>query len=202
MFNDKYFNGEIMMKYKDIVNTNVIVKNIMKNYIKNGYRVLDCTVGNGNDTVILAELVGESGKVYGFDIQDIALERTKEKLIGFNLYDRVNLIKDSHENIIKYISEGLDFIIYNLGYLPRGDKSIKTNETSTIKSLKQALKLINKNGLILLTVYTGHEGGNSEKDAIESLLISLNQKEFNALKFDFINQINNPPMLYAIEKSN
>lgn len=190
------------MKYRYIVNTNTIVRNIMKEYIQNGHKVLDCTVGNGNDTIFLAQLVGEGGKVYGFDIQDIALERTREKLIELNIYNRVDLIKDSHENINKYINGKLNFIIYNLGYLPKGDKSIKTNKTSTVNSLKQALELIDMNGLILLTVYTGHVGGVSEKNAVEDLLTSLNQKEFNVLKYDFINQINNPPMLYAIEKSN
>lgn len=193
---------KMIMKYKYIVNTNTIVKNLVENHIQKGHIALDCTVGNGNDTIMLAELVGSNGKVYGFDIQEIALENTKNRLDRLNLLSRVCLIKDSHENISKHINEGLDFIIYNLGYLPKGDKSIKTNEKSTVRSIENALKLINPKGLILVTVYTGHEGGNEEKNAVEGLLTSLNQKIFNVLKYDFINQINNPPMLYAIEKSN
>lgn len=190
------------MRYKNFINTNMIVKNIIESFIKDGYKALDCTVGNGNDTINLARLVGYKGKVYGFDIQEIALEYTSVRLKELDLLDRVTLINDSHENISKFISEGLDFIIYNLGYLPKGDKSIKTIAKSTVESLKQALKLINPNGLILITVYTGHEGGMEEKEAIESLLRSLDQKEFNVLKYDFINQINYPPILYAVEKSN
>ena len=50
--------------------------------MKPGYIALDCTVGNGNDTILLAHLVGEKGKVYGFDIQSIAIEITKEKLMN------------------------------------------------------------------------------------------------------------------------
>lgn len=190
------------MKYKSFINTNTIVRNVIESFIKDGYKVLDCTVGNGNDTFKLAELVGSSGKVYGFDIQDTALENTSDKLKKFNLLERVTLIKDSHENISQYIDEGLDLIIYNLGYLPKGDKSIKTSDKSTVRSLKQALNLIKPNGLILITAYTGHEGGMDEKDSVEALLASLNQKEFNVLKYEFINQINNPPILYALEKSN
>lgn len=189
------------MNYKKIVNTNWIVRDLINRHVKQGNVVLDCTVGNGNDTVILAELVGPEGIVYGFDIQDLAIERTKNNLIEKNLIDRVKLIKDSHKNIDNYIEEKLDFIIYNLGYLPKGNKTIKTKKESTILSIKKALELLNKSGIILITVYLGHEGGIEEKEGIEQLLSSLNQKEFNVLKFDFINQINNPPVLYGVEKS-
>lgn len=189
------------MKYKAIINTGSIVKNIMETHIKEGFKVLDCTVGNGNDTAYLAGLVGDSGLVYGFDIQDIAIESTTNLLNSLNLNHRVKLIKDSHENIDKYIDKKLDFIIYNLGYLPKGNKEIKTNKDSTIISLKKALLLLNPNGILLLTVYVGHDGGIDEKEGIERLLSTLNQKEFNVLKFDFINQTNCPPILYGIEKS-
>lgn len=69
------------MGYKTFVSAIDIAKEIMKKYIKSGYIALDCTVGNGNDTILLAHLVGKEGKVYGFDIQSIAIEITKEKLM-------------------------------------------------------------------------------------------------------------------------
>lgn len=189
------------MKYKEIINTGSIVKNIMEIHIKEGFKTLDCTVGNGNDTAALAKLVGDKGLVYGFDIQEIAINSTRSLLDSINLSHRVNLVKDSHENIDNYIQEKLDFIIYNLGYLPKGDKEIKTNKESTIISLKKALHLLNTNGIMLVTVYVGHDGGMEEKRAIESLLSTLNQKEYNVLKYDFINQLNYPPVLYGVEKS-
>jgi tRNA A58 N-methylase Trm61 len=188
------------MKYRIIINTLEIVKNFMKNCISDGSIALDCTVGNGNDTLLLAKLVGSSGKVYGFDIQNLAIENTRNLLNEHGFNDRVNLIKDSHENIDLYINEKVDFIVYNLGYLPKGDKNIKTNKISTIISLNKALQLLNKNGLIVITVYTGHNGGIEEKEAIEEFLKKLDQRLFNVLKFDFINQINNPPILYCLEK--
>lgn len=190
------------MKYKEIVNTLKISQDIMDKYVKEGNTVLDCTVGNGNDTLQLAKLVGKNGKVYGFDIQKKALEITLELLNSKNLSNRVELIKDSHENIDLYIKEKLDFIIYNLGYLPRGDKSITTNSHSTLISLKKSLELMKNNGIILITSYIGHEGGMDEKDSIEDLLSQLNQKRYNVVKYDFINQRNYPPILYGIEKSN
>ncbi|HZK33542.1 MAG TPA: class I SAM-dependent methyltransferase [Tissierellaceae bacterium] len=189
------------MGYKEIVNTKKITREIIFKHVDEGSSVLDCTVGNGNDTVYLADLVGDSGKVYGFDIQNQALENTLKKLINQNIENRVKLIKDSHENIDLYIEEKLDLIIYNLGYLPGGDKNIKTNKESTLISINKALNLLNRNGIILITCYTGHVGGLEEKNGVENLLKALDQRKYNVLKYDFINQINSPPILYGVEKN-
>lgn len=189
------------MSYKNIINTIEIAKEVMNKKVVNGSIALDCTVGNGNDTFLLAKLVGDKGKVYGFDIQDLAINNTFDLLKQNSLDNRVKLIGDSHEYIDKYVNEGVDFIVYNLGYLPKGDKSIKTNGKSTVISLKKSLDILNKNGILALTVYVGHDGGLEEKESIERYFKTLNQKEYNVLKFDFINQINNPPILYIVEKN-
>jgi len=191
----------IKMSYEKIVNTIKISRDFILNFVKEGQVVLDCTVGNGNDTLLLARCVGPQGKVYGFDIQKEAIESTKEKLACENLDNRVILILDGHENIDIHINEKLDFIIYNLGYLPGSDKSIITKKETTLISLKKALEMLKENGLLLITCYTGHKGGLEEKDAVENFLVNLDQKKFNVLKYEFINQKNNPPVLYAIEKA-
>lgn len=178
-----------------------IAKNIMNAHVKPGQIVLDCTVGNGNDTRLLSLLVGEKGRVYGFDIQSVAIERTREKLKKEGLEDRVILINDSHEYIDKYIFKGLDFVIYNLGYLPKGNKEIRTNANSTLKSIEKALCLLNDNGLLLVTCYTGHEGGMEEWKALKQYFMGLNQYDYSVLELEFINQKNNPPILYGIEKN-
>lgn len=188
------------MKLKIPNNTSNIVRKLIEENVSEGNIVLDSTTGNGNDTLALAKAVGRDGYVYGFDVQKRALEITLEKLKESKLDSRVNLIEDSHENIDRYIDKKLDFIIYNLGYLPSGDKSIKTNINSTSISIKKALKLMNINGLLVITVYVGHVGGLEEKEGLELVFKTLNQKEFNVLKFDFINQINNPPILYIVER--
>ncbi len=189
------------MYYNNIVNTIKISRDIINKCVKEGQTVLDCTVGNGNDTVILAKLVGETGKVYGFDIQKEALEITWKSLTCENIDNRVELIEDSHENIDKYINEKLDFIIYNLGYLPKGNKNIRTSKESTLKSLQKAIGLLKINGIILVSCYVGHDGGLDEKNGVEEFFKNLDQKEFNAIKYDFINQKNCPPILFGVEKS-
>ena len=193
---------ENVMRFNKVVNTLQIAKDMINEHVKEGDIVLDCTVGNGNDTISLAKLVGQTGKVYGFDIQKKAIDITLEQLTCENINNRVILIEDGHENIDLYIQEKLDFIIYNLGYLPKGDKRIKTNKDTTLISLKKSLNLLNNNGIILITCYIGHDGGLDEKKLVEQLLSNLDQKIYNVIKYEFINQKNFPPILYGVEKSN
>lgn len=188
--------------YKYFNNVINIAKELIKSRIMKGNIVVDATVGNGYDTLFLAELVGAGGRVYGFDIQDSAIKKTRFKLIENHLDERVYLIKDSHENIDKYIREKVDLIIFNLGYLPGGNHEIVTKGETTILALEKSLELLKKNGLLLVTTYVGHNEGRTEDKYVREYFSNLNQKKFNVLKFDFINQINNPPILYGVEKNN
>lgn len=49
-------------------------------------------------------------------------------------------------------------------------------------------------------VYYGHEGGVEEKIDVTKFVTQLPQEEYNVLKYEYINQQNNPPFLYIIEK--
>lgn len=175
---------------------------ILKETIVDGDHVIDATVGNGNDTVLLAKLVGPYGKVYGFDIQKEAIEATREKLLLTGLLPQVDLIQDGHENLKQYIPDDqqISAITFNLGYLPKGDKSIITKPNTTIEALKNSLPLLRKQGIISLMVYWGHEGGKDEKEAVDVFVRELPQDEYTVLSYQFVNQMNNPPYLYIIEK--
>ncbi len=188
------------MKYREIVNTHKISREIMDRKLEKGHVCVDATLGNGHDSLYLAEKIGEEGKLYAFDIQEIALETSRKRLEKDGLAANTIFIHDGHENLDKYVKEPVDLFIYNLGYLPRGDKDIRTKKSTTRESLEKALKLLEKNGIILITCYTGHDGGMEEKNAVEELLRNLDQNFFNVLKYDFINQKNFPPILYSLEK--
>lgn len=175
---------------------------MMQSHIKEGAIVLDATVGNGNDTLDLARLVGKNGKVYGFDIQSIAIENTRTLLEENNTLDNVVLINDNHIKIDEYIDQELDLAIYNLGYLPKGDKTIRTDAENTVISVSKALELLKGNGIMIIISYIGHPGGLEEKETLESMLLHLDQKKYNVLKNEFINQKNFPPLIYLIEKAN
>ena len=69
---------------------------LLKNTLIPGDIVIDATIGSGNDTVLLATLVGKTGKVYGFDLQEEAIKKTKEKLLLTGLADQVVLFQQCH----------------------------------------------------------------------------------------------------------
>ena len=74
-------------------------QNFMKDYIGEGDLCIDATAGNGGDTEFLCRMVGESGRVCAFDIQDAALEHTKERLEKSGLAERAVLIRDGQERM-------------------------------------------------------------------------------------------------------
>lgn len=184
------------------INAVEIAKGICKTKLSDGDTAVDCTMGNGNDTVFLCGLVGEKGKVYAFDIQEEAVISTHKRLGDVNFLQRSELILDGHENVDKYIKESVKLVIFNLGYLPKGDHTITTKKETTIEAVQKCLCLLEPNGIILLVIYPGHEKGRLEKEALETFTSSLNQKEYNVVKLCFTNQINNPPELICIEKVN
>jgi len=177
-----------------------LAKLFMKRIVSQGDIVVDATVGNGNDTLFLAELVGQKGKVYGFDIQKKALEKANQRIKKNGLNDRVKLIQDGHENIDKYIDTKVKGIMYNLGYLPGENKIITTKAYTTIISIGKALELLDKGGGISICIYTGHEEGAKECVEIINYLEKIDQSDYNIVKLEFINQKNNPPKLVLIEK--
>lgn len=177
-----------------------IAKEICKMKIEEGDKVIDATMGKGSDTLFLASLVGEKGEVYSFDIQNEAIQATKEKLQRDNIKTKVNLILDGHENMDKYLEGGVKIVIFNLGYLPSFSHSITTKANTTIEAVKKALNLLVPNGAVIIVIYYGHESGKVEKEILEDYTKKLNQREYNVSELEFTNQVNCPPKLLIIEK--
>ncbi|MDA1477700.1 tRNA (mnm(5)s(2)U34)-methyltransferase [Bacillus changyiensis] len=188
------------MKLKKIL---PYAKDLLKLAAGEGDIVIDATMGNGHDTYFLAELVGESGHVYAFDIQQSALSHTAERL-GNEYLKRVTLFQKSHDQLIStlptHISGKVAAAVFNLGYLPGGDKSLTTKSASTISSIKQLLNILRPEGLIVLVVYHGHPEGKREKDDLLEFCCSLDQDTARVLLFQYVNQRNDPPFIIAIEK--
>jgi tRNA G37 N-methylase Trm5 len=166
--------------------------------------VVDATVGNGHDTIFLAKLVGPTGTVFGFDIQQEAIERTKEKLANNGLLDSVILFQSGHENLMNCIPDlyhgKIKAAIFNLGYLPKGDHSIVTKPETTIAAIKQLLEIMDVEGIIVLVIYHGHSEGKIEKEALLKFVTNLDQQKAHVLLYQFLNQKNDPPFVVAIEK--
>ncbi len=170
---------------------------LQQNYSFEGEVAIDGTVGNGHDTEWLLHAVGTTGHVYGFDIQSDALEATRTRL---GRPENLTLHQDGHENLMHYDFDKVACVLYNLGYLPRGDKSISTQGTTTIQSIQAASELLKVGGVIMILAYPGHDVGKEECEWVESHLADYDQRKFQAWKFTFLNQKNNPPLMYCLEK--
>lgn len=186
--------------FKVLPNTVKIAQTIISQHISPGAIVVDATVGNGNDTLFLARIVGKTGRVYGFDIQEQAINNATELLRKEDALNAVSLYKTSHENMKLHIKEPVDLVIFNLGYLPGGDKNIITTPEATSEAVTQSLSLIKPGGLVIIVVYTGHSGGMEERDLLEDYLSSLDKKLFCVGKLFFINR-DQAPYLIIVEKS-
>lgn len=156
---------------------------------------VDMTVGRGNDSKYILDNT-EVEKLYGFDIQKEAADAAKN-LIGKD--NRFIFHLQSHEKVDQIIKEGLDLVIYNLGYLPGGNKEVTTDYKSTIKSLEKTLGLMNAGGLIILTIYPGHPAGKIESEKIEKYLANIDPKKYAVMKLAYQNRPNNPPYIVMIQ---
>jgi hypothetical protein len=169
-----------------------IAQNIIKTYCMSFDVSMDATLGNGHDTDFLSSLFN---KVYSFDIQEQCILNYQR-----NNKRNVILINDSHEKVLEYVKEEIDCAMYNLGFLPGGDKNITTNYESSLVSIEKSLKLLKPNGIITIALYTGHDAGKQEKVHLLDYISTLPKGSFGVLHHTFLNRHNNPPELLVIEK--
>lgn len=166
-----------------------------------GCLAVDATAGNGGDTLFLADRVGEGGKVYAFDIQQTALEITSLRLKEAGLRDRVVLIPAGHESMGLHLTEPVDVFLFNLGYLPGGDRTVLTRPDTTVTALNTAFKLLKPGGRIAVVVYTGHDGAVEESHAVLDLAGNLDPLVFGVLRIQFTNRPEHAPYLILIERA-
>ena len=117
----------------------------IRQQVQEGDFCIDATMGNGNDTLLLSQLCGESGKVLAFDIQEQALTATQKKLTAGHAPENYRLLLESHANMAEYATpDSVSCIVFNFGYLPGGDHSLATRGETSIQALTQALTLLKK----------------------------------------------------------
>lgn len=154
----------------------------IQNVLQTGDTAIDATVGNGHDTLFLARQVGLTGSVYGFDIQIAALNITRTKLQQSLLMDCVTLIQASHADMAAHIPVNaygkIRACMFNLGYLPNGDKSIITQTASTLSALTVACDLLVPQGIMTILAYPGHVGGDEEMANVQAWLEQLDSNQF------------------------
>jgi predicted methyltransferase len=180
----------------------VEAQRILGDRIVQGDIVIDATAGNGHDTVFLADKVGEQGLVYAIDIQASAIELVRLRLAERELLPRVMLHHSDHKHIKQIVAPehhgAVKCAVFNLGYLPLGDKSITTTHASSVAAIDGAASLLKPNGLITILAYVGHPGGREETQAVRVWI------ENHSDRFVF-QELRDPanldsPILWVVEK--
>ncbi|MEZ4704011.1 MAG: class I SAM-dependent methyltransferase [Bdellovibrionota bacterium] len=104
-----------------------------------------------------------------FDLQNKPLNN-KKRLHLHTSASRISYFQESHTNMEMRISRSLhncmDIIMYNLGYLPHGDKSITTLASTTLESFDQAYRLLRPLGWMSVLCYPGHPQGAIETQQV------------------------------------
>ena len=127
----------------------------VKNVLRRGETAVDATVGNGFDTCFLSKIVGEEGRVIGFDIQQSALEATAKRLQAEDLHN-VQLLHKGHETL-SAVAEGttLSAVMFNLGFLPRSDHQVTTQPETSVAAIRASIKLLRQGGVLTVLTYRG-----------------------------------------------
>lgn len=161
--------------------------------------VVDATCGNGHDTFRLCQLA-LTGQVYALDIQPKAIEKARAYLseqLSKEQLQHLQLHVKCHSTFPSEIeAHSVKLIVYNLGYLPGGDKAITTQLSTTLQSLKAAMNLIKAGGAISITCYPGHLEGEKEENALLDLFQTLSPQEWSVCHHRWLNRQKAPSLLF------
>ncbi len=165
---------------------------------------IDATVGNGHDTLFLARAVGEGGTVYGFDIQEAALDTAYRRLQAEGLAVRVSLYHAGHEAMAVVLPESVrtrvKAVMFNLGYLPGGDKHRTTGINTTLAALEQALSLLAPGGAVSVLAYPGHPGGWEETEAVKAWAARLSPDRYAVSVYVPPSESDNVPVWFLVRR--
>lgn len=169
--------------------------------IKKGDCVIDATCGNGHDTAFLAATLESAGggSLTAIDLQQAAIDEAAKRCSNWLLPSsavQLTFLKHCHSTFPAHISPAsAALIVYNLGYLPGGDKSVTTLTSSTLQSLQAALHLLKEGGVLSITCYPGHEEGKKEERLIIEFCETLQPERWSCCHHRWTNRRNAPSLL-------
>lgn len=173
----------------------------LRQVVRPGDLVIDATMGNGHDTAMLAELVGLQGRVIAFDVQAEAVASTRRLLEAQGLIDRCELHCLGHEHIGDVVAEPVRAAVFNLGWLPGGNKAVTTHWETTRQAVKACLRLLMPGGVATICAYPGHAAGDEERHQLTALLSALRPQAYNVLHQRFLNAGPGAPECFIIQRN-
>lgn len=191
-----------------------VAMTVTRSYLREGDTAIDTTCGNGHDTLALAQAVGRNGRILAIDLQEEAILASKG-LLSAHQIDNVDFVQGSFVHLEEHwrawmenmergmtaeMASAPKVIVFNLGYLPGGDKKVTTRTEDTLLAVQQALSAIAPGGIVTLVLYPGHEEGARERDALLEFAKELPASRFHTAYVGFPNQKKNPPEILWITK--
>jgi hypothetical protein len=169
--------------------------------VKEGDTVIDATCGNGRDTLKLCQLAIslDKGEVYAFDVQSEAIHSTLRYIsmhLSFEHQKRLHVERRCHSSFpTSLIFASIKLIVYNLGYLPGGNKTYTTRLATTLQSLQQAQELVQPGGVISITCYPGHSEGALEQEGLLDYMKNLPIQTWSCCHHIWINRLQSPSLM-------
>lgn len=164
---------------------------LLRAHVHTGDVVVDATHGNGGDNRLLRTLVGPTGVVYAFDVQlpvHADVDMTDVLLVG-------------HENMARHVATQhhahVRAVVFNLGYMPGGDKGLTTHVDTTCEAVKQAIAIIAPDGIVILVCYQ-HEEGRRELAALRTMLSAFQSGTHTVTETSFLNHDATAPIVLTI----
>ena len=171
-------------------NINTVCHRWLKEQIKPHWIALDATAGNGNDTLFLC---CHCHHVYALDIQKQAETNTLFRCQDFN---NLCFYLIGHQFLDHVIHEQLDCAVFNFGYLPGSDQTCITQPETSVKAVQLAFDKIRSGGILMLSCYLGHDGGQAEHEALLAWINSCTNIQWRTYR-----QSDSKPILYEIKKN-
>ena len=169
-------------RHNPTITSTALAQELWKHVLRPGVdTAIDATAGNGGDSLVLAKLlfpslVGDeessttasqtqkqlhihnNARLICVDIQQAACEKTRQRLAAVLpphvLRKQVQIIHGSHAPLpLLDDDSSVALVVYNLGFLPRSDKSCTTTTETTIRSLVDATRIVRVGGLLSILTY-------------------------------------------------
>lgn len=181
--------------------------------VRPGDLVVDATCGNGNDTLALARLAisweSESdmmiGTVIALDKQAEAVATTKailERSLFPAEVERIQLECVCHSQLRSFATpSSARLVVFNLGYLPGGNKEIITQPSSTVEALEASAELVAPGGLISVLAYVGHPEAWEEFEAVKQFAAGLSSQQWDCTLQERLNRPLCPRLLLLHKKA-